>query len=60
MGMKPTTKNHRAPRHILVERVNARGQYESFMVPRDRADWRTLAGIAVIIVMMAALAVWGG
>jgi hypothetical protein len=58
--MIPTTKFHAAPRWILVERINARGQYESYMVPRDRADWRTLAGIAVFLAMLAALAVWGG
>ncbi len=58
--MKPTTENHRAPRHVLIERINERGQYESFMVPRERADWRTMAGIAAFLAMLAALAVWGG
>lgn len=58
--MKPTTKNDRAPRRMLVERRNADGRWESYMVPVDRADWRTWAGIAAFLAMMAALAVWGG
>lgn len=50
--------NDRPPRRMLVERRNADGRWESYMVPVDRADWRTWAGIAAFLA--AALAVWGG